>query len=564
MILKKTTLSVVASIAVIAMIGLNGCGDSKGSSQTSGSSSSSSGSSGQPQEKISTITAVDGFVIGTFNDGLSVTVDGKTYKSEKQIGQYGVITFKGVDIKQGTGIIVVPKGAAKIDSDNDGKLSKADKDLPIEMSAPSTASVISPLTTLLVQMKAEDVDIPAGFEAAVLNFNPVTQVTKNDALSQKLIVLNEVLKTAMAVVTPAEFVKIDVAGLMKAKTLKDLNIDTLVAKLPDSIKAKAGAKAKIIKSLLPIASGLKPGVNFETLIVAISDGGQTLQQAFHTAAPTLVASDSVSLSDIASSVMVSGLKSTSVTYITNVITTVNTSTVSVQSENYTAVVEVAPEPIEKEPTSSSSSSSSSSSTSGSSYVPPVANPVLTVTKASFGNKDVTISGTTMSSVEINTTKSDENNLTKFFDIDLTDGLTTSKSFTSTNAKLDIKLVDDANTSKYVEITVSDVKLEATAPSTFKTTIPTSSVIKIVDNVNGSSTKTGSLSTEVSTSDLSFNFQSILDKVNPADKPNVDSSINTMNSYFLSSPNGKDFTITTTLSGTGFDTLTISGPVKVVQ
>jgi len=562
MILKKTTLSVVASIAVISMIGLSGCGDNKGSSQTSSSSSSSSSTSGgQPQEKVSTITAVDGFLIGKFKKALSVTVNGKTYKSEITIGSHGLITFKGVDIKQGKGDIVVPKGIAKVDSDNDGKVSDADKDLAIEMSAPSNASVISPLTTLLIQMKAEGVAIPAGFEVAVLNFNPVTQV-KGDATAQKLIVLNEVLKTSMAVVTPAEFVKVDVAGLMKAKTLKDVNIDTLVAKLPESVKAKAGAKAKIIKSILPIAKGLKAGVNFQTLIVAISDGGQTLQQAFHTAAPTLVTSDSVSPSAIVSSVMVSGLKSTSITYITNVINTVSTSIASVKAENYEAVVEVTPEPVEEEESTTSSSggattSSGGATTTSSGGTPPtITNPKLTLTggKVKLGSVEANITGSTFSDINISHT----NDASSFYNISLT-GLSGDKNFTDKALTFTITVTNKADNTDFVKMEVQNAKLTKSG-NTFTTNFPTTTKIVLTEDQNGTEKRySRDIKTAMSNNDLSFNLQTIIDNFND---PDITNGFNRMKGY-LNTPN-KSYTLKAevSVSGVDLDLSTITGTINV--
>ena len=558
MILKKTTLSLVTSIAIISMMGLSGCKDDKGHGIKTGTPTPT------PTQKVSTIIAVDGFIIGTFKKPLEVTVNGKTYKSETTIGKHGLITFKGVNIREGKGIIVVPRGVAKVDSNNDGKLNNSDKKLPIEMSAPSTAYVISPLTTLLVKMKAEKATIPAGFESAVLNFNPVTQVKGNDQ-AKKLIVLNEVLKTAMAddSVTPAELVKVDVAGLMKARTLKDVNVDTLVAKLPASVKAKAAAKAKVIKSLLPIHTGLKPQVDFETLIVAISDGEQTVKEAFHTAAPTLVPSDNLSHSDILSRVMVSGLKTTSQDYIENVIKTTTDATESIKGENYD-VQEVAPEPIEKEPTSSSSSSSSTSSSSSStsssssstsssggstsssgwsgssssstSSSGGIATPTLTLTNATItlgSNLNITVDSSGNFD-DINITKT--NDASPFYNISLTGQTGNGIDFTDKEASGTIELINDTSGTK---VTMYITKAYVTRNGTQITTKFKKNVthLKVVEVKNGS-TKSfeKDIQTDMTNTDLSFNVQTIIDSLNDSQITNsfndLKGRLNTAGAYTL--------------------------------
>ncbi|MCK4440385.1 MAG: hypothetical protein KAU90_00170, partial [Sulfurovaceae bacterium] len=312
-----------------------------------------------------------------------------------------------------------------------------------------------------------------------------------------------------------------------------------VEQLPESVKAKAAAKAKVIQSILPIFDGLKAEVNFQTLIVSISDGGKTLKEAFHQAAPTLVTSNTVDINSIISSVMKSNLISESQNYIKNVITTTNSNIISIQGENYTDIKVVEEEAIKE--------------------ITPTPTPtptlaVLSISKASFGDRNVNISNGNMTAIELS--KSGDSNLSKLFDINLID-TTTTKNFNSTDAKLDINIVNDYNTSRKINFTISGIKIEATNPSTFKTTFDTTTHLKFVDDVNGIvKIFNGNMANIVVYNELVFDLNTIINNSN--NSTGARAKIKDIEDYLQNISNDRNFTINITLSGLNFETFRITG------
>ncbi|HHD81532.1 MAG TPA: hypothetical protein ENK99_08130 [Campylobacterales bacterium] len=88
---------------------------------------------------------------------------------------------------------------------------------------------------------------------------------------------------------------------------------------------------------------------------------------------------------------------------------------------------------------------------------------------------------------------------------------------------------------------------------------TNTTLVFIDEVNGTTNKktfTGKIDNNISSSDLEFNLDTIINNSN--DPVNARSKITDMEDYLKDVANDRNFTITTTLSGSNFTTFKVSG------
>jgi len=151
-----------------------------------------------------------------------------TYSSSLIIGAKGKILFDNITLPNDCQIFV-PSGST-IDSNNNGILDATDKVLNFSMKGASDGIFISPLTTMLVEKKANGEDVTA-FKAMVKDFDPVTcasnivnssgtEKTKN----QKLMLLMELLKTAMENPTDANITEMNISSIIQTNVNESIGI----------------------------------------------------------------------------------------------------------------------------------------------------------------------------------------------------------------------------------------------------------------------------------------------------------------------------------------------------
>ena len=232
----------------------------------------------------------DGYIIKLSSPATASCQNGSsTFTSSQTVGAKGQILFDGVTLG-GDCIITVPSGAI-IDSNNNGSFDGADKRLLFPMRGVANGSFITPLTTLLLDKKEKGENVSA-FEAMVKDFDPVAAsanlTTKSGAEKtkiQKLIVLTEILKTAMK--EHADISDINLSQIIttdSGETIESLDLNQLVAGFPATIQSRASSKADIIKNLVVLLDSMDTSkICLHTFLVSISDGEKTITEAINEA-----------------------------------------------------------------------------------------------------------------------------------------------------------------------------------------------------------------------------------------------------------------------------------------
>jgi hypothetical protein len=107
-------------------------------------------SASEEEEERKTVSknGADGYIIALSSPAKIICGEGKVYSSSLSVGAEGAISFSDVEINDDCNITI--PADATIDSNNNGVLDSTDKSLSFEMSAPATASYITPPTTLLL------------------------------------------------------------------------------------------------------------------------------------------------------------------------------------------------------------------------------------------------------------------------------------------------------------------------------------------------------------------------------------------------------------------------------
>lgn len=229
----------------------------------------------------------DGYIIKLLSPATATCNNAQEYNSSMSVGEKGRILFDTVLTPDCN--ITIASGTI-IDSNNNGIYDAGiDKELQFSMKAPADATYISPLTTLLM-VKLEKGEDVSTLKNMVKDFDPVSAISKvqngtasNIEESKKLISLMEILKSSMESNASADNLNdINISSVTDTNIdFKDFNISTCIANLPANLKEKAIAKATLIKNIIELLKSIDSNIiDMETLGVAISDGGMTLQDAF--------------------------------------------------------------------------------------------------------------------------------------------------------------------------------------------------------------------------------------------------------------------------------------------
>ena len=224
----------------------------------------------------------DGYIVKLSRPVVATCADGKTYNSFLSVKEKGQVDFNdSLDIDCN---LTVFSGAI-IDSNNNNKLDIEDKALEFDMIGSANDTFISPLTTLLHKKSGEDIE---KFARMIQNFDPViapSRLISNTGVEkvkiEKLIILMEVLKTAMK--ENIDIKALDLSGVMNTsapETIKDFDIDKLIASFPEDKKDSIRKKANAIRDLILTLKSLDPAkISFDTFFVSISDGGKNIEKA---------------------------------------------------------------------------------------------------------------------------------------------------------------------------------------------------------------------------------------------------------------------------------------------
>ena len=194
------------------------------------------------------------------------------------VGEKGKVTFDGVALSSDCTIEV--SSGAIIDANNNGKLDSNDTIMPFNMSGPADASYITPLTTLLLEKKANGEDI-SEYKNMVKDFDPVTgaeNIKKSSGVEktkmQKLMILMETIKSSLGEATDIK--DINISPIIKTEaneTIDDFDVHKLTANLPSDIENYVSEKADIMKDTLSVLDELNSSkINLNNFIVNISDG----------------------------------------------------------------------------------------------------------------------------------------------------------------------------------------------------------------------------------------------------------------------------------------------------
>ncbi|SFV71356.1 Chitinase [hydrothermal vent metagenome] len=209
------------------------------------------------------------------------------YSSSLNIGEKGKILFENISLPNDCNIFV-PSGVT-IDSNNNGVLDATDKKLNFSMKGSADGTFISPLTTLLLEKKAKGEDVTE-FKAMVKDFDPVTcasEITNGTGTdktkNQKLMLLMEVLKTAMKNPADANITDINLSSIIKtnvSENIDDFNIDALTSGFGSSLQSLIWDKASKIKKLINTFDDLDPTkIDINSLYINFSDQGKEIEDA---------------------------------------------------------------------------------------------------------------------------------------------------------------------------------------------------------------------------------------------------------------------------------------------
>ena len=227
----------------------------------------------------------DGYIVKLSKPAVATCADGKTYTSLLSVQEKGQVDFETLPLDIDCNLTV--SSGATIDSNNNGKLDSDDKALEFDMIGSIDDTFITPLTTLLHKKSGEDIE---KFARMIQNFDPVTapsRLVSNTGVEkvkiEKLIILMEVLKTAMK--ENLDIKALDLSGVMNSsatETIKDFDINRLIASFPKDKKASIVKKANAIKDLILTLKDLDPAkISFDTFFVSVSDGGKNIEKALH-------------------------------------------------------------------------------------------------------------------------------------------------------------------------------------------------------------------------------------------------------------------------------------------
>ena len=517
----------------------------------------------------SNITLADGYGIGKLLKAAKVTCGTTTYESELTFGTKGLLTFKGINLADANcGTITLEANSSKIDRNNDGKEDANDTLLTFEMSTPSDAKYVTPLTTLLVEKikaGASAADV-AAFKAMVLDFNPVSAATDVAGLTgsaklkiQKLMVSMEVLKVAMK--AKANVTGLDLNLITSAdenETLGDFNVSSLVSTLPATLQSEVKSKAETILSVVELLDTLDPAkVDLAKFMVSISDGGQTLIEAFRaaikdaTVASTIT--DTTSFTTIMTNVVNAGIDTSTVTNIANNFTAINSNVESINNGdfNVTRIIN-----------STIFNGGNDNNTTGGddNNVTPDANAtVLTLGETlTLGSKSVAIAKDTP--FELNVSSSDV--LSDFYNIKLLE-TKVNKTFDAQTVGLQINVTNKADANDSVEMTLTGATLSTTDGVSLQTKFTTATVVGATEKVAGTTrSSSAAFPSELTNGDLSFDVQTIVDTI---DNTKVNNAIGRMNGYLQTAGKSYDVSIELTDLNTSVlttDFTTITGVITV--
>jgi hypothetical protein len=228
----------------------------------------------------------DGYLIKLASPAIAYCGE-EEYNSSLTIGAKGKILFDGINLPNNCHIFV-PSGAT-IDSNNNGILDATDKVLSFSMKGSSDGTFISPLTTLLLEKEANGEDVTE-FKAMVKDFDPVTCASKivngnglEKIKNQKLMVLMEVLKTAMKNPADANITDINLSSIVQSdadESIDSFNIDALSTAFSPDIQSLIYDKTNKIKNLIKTFASLDPAkIDINSFYINISDGGKDIEDA---------------------------------------------------------------------------------------------------------------------------------------------------------------------------------------------------------------------------------------------------------------------------------------------
>jgi len=213
--------------------------------------------------------------------------NGKTYKSNMEVGEKGKINFD--DFPVGTECTITIFAGATIDSNNNGKIDETDKLLAFDMIGSAEDTHITPLTSLLIikRKKGENID---RLQQIIANFDPVvapSRVATNSGIEkikiEKLIVLTEVLKSGMKQF--ADISLLDLSNIVNTKStdkIENLDIDKLLSKLPNDIKKSLKERAVTTKKLIGTIQSLDSSkIDINSFFVGVSDGEKSIEDALN-------------------------------------------------------------------------------------------------------------------------------------------------------------------------------------------------------------------------------------------------------------------------------------------
>ena len=224
----------------------------------------------------------DGYLIKLVSPVSAHCNNGQTYQSDLLIGSNGLITFTDIALTEDC-IITIPKTAI-IDSNNNGRFDEGeDKALNFPMRASASVNFITPLTTLLLEKKNQNVDVTA-FTNLVQNFNPITAgeaIINSSGVEkvklQKLVILMEVVKNALR--QAFAIGNIDLSQIVvtsENESIDSFNLSNLVSGYPQNISEKSD----IMKEILIVVDTFdtnKIGIN--SFLINLSDGGKNIEDA---------------------------------------------------------------------------------------------------------------------------------------------------------------------------------------------------------------------------------------------------------------------------------------------
>jgi len=230
----------------------------------------------------------DGYVIKLQSPIEAQCGGGVFYQSNLNMGAKGEVFFSDADLSDNCKLIV-PSDAI-IDSNNNGRYDNSDKTVGFIMKGDADGTFITPLTTLLLSKKVKGEDTKV-FKEMVQHYNPVSAASavgfytgekKNQV--QKLIILTEVLKIAMK--EGADISVIDLTQILSNINFKDMDMGRLMGGLSGDIQNRIfdALKASGIQNLVGLLDKFDTSkVNLNTLMVNISDGGKSLNDAIREA-----------------------------------------------------------------------------------------------------------------------------------------------------------------------------------------------------------------------------------------------------------------------------------------